>query len=109
MFKNLLAIILLSVAVIFTMTYAQTALHALLSAYDWISNELKDVFTQGKAGDLARQLLALLFVPFIVGFVPALIFWFARRKWFPYFMHLVWATWLIQTSAIVILYKTTGA
>jgi hypothetical protein len=106
MIKNLLALIVLSIAVILTMTYAQTGLHALLSAYDWISATLKQVFSDGPAGNLSRELLALLFVPFIVGMIPALLYWFAKRTWFPYFMQLVWVTWLVQTAAIVILYKS---
>lgn len=105
MIKHLFALIALSIAVILSMTYAQTALHWLLSGYDWILGLLKEVFSEGTAGNLSRDLLALLFVPIMVGLVPTLIFWFVKRRGFPYFMQLVWVTWLIQTSALIIMYK----
>lgn len=105
MIKHLLALIALSIAIILSMAYAQTGLHWLLSGYNWISALLQDVFSAGTAGNLSRDLLALLFVPMVIGLVPAIIFWFVKRRWFPYFMQLVWITWLIQTSALVIMYK----
>lgn len=108
MIKSLLALVVLSIIVILTMTYAQSGLHVLLSGYDWISALLKDVFSDGSAGNLSRELLALLFVPIVVGLIPTIVYWFAKRSWFPYFMQLVWITWLVQTAAIVVLYKAAS-
>jgi hypothetical protein len=105
MLKHIIAIILLSVLVVIAMPYAQSGLNALLAAHDWIADTLKQVFSGGEAGNITRQLIALLSVPLLVGLIPAILYWFARRKWFPYFMELVWVTWLIQTSALIVLYK----
>ena len=108
MLKHVAAIVILSILVITSMTYAQQGLNYLLSAHDWLSEMLTDVFSGGNTGNLIRQLLALLIIPVLIGFVPAFIYWLVKRHWFPYFMELVWAIWLVQTAALVILYKVAA-
>jgi len=105
MFKHLIILILLSVLVVLFMPYAQQGLQAVITAHDWINEMLMQVFSGGQAGNITRQLIALLAIPVIAGLIPALIFWMVKRRWFPYFMDFVWVTWLLQTSALVILYK----
>ena len=105
MLRQVLAIVILSTVIILGMLYAQEGVRFMLTSHDWISNLLKQVFSIGEAGNLTRQLLALLAVPIAVGLVPAVIWWLAKHKWFPYFMEIVWIVWLVQTSALVVLYK----
>ena len=105
MIKHIVALIVLSILVVMGMMYAQQLLQALLSAHEWISEELMQVFSGGEAGNLARQLIALLSIPVFVGIIPAIIYWALKRKAFPYFMPLVWATWLVLTAVIVISFK----
>ncbi len=105
MIKHALAIIGVSILVIISMMYAQQALEYLLIAHDWVAEKLTDVFAGGQTGNIIRQLLALLAMPFAIALIPALIYWMAKRTWFPYFMQVVWVTWLVQTAALVIMYK----
>ena len=105
MFKQVLAIILFSIGVILAMPYAQQGLQYILDAQSWIAQTLTDVFSGGQAGNLIRNLIALLVMPVLVGLIPVIIYWFAKRKWFPYFMQFVWVVWLVQTAALVIMYK----
>lgn len=109
MLKNLLALIALSIAVILTMTHIQIILSALIAAHDWVSNTLKDVFSGGPAGNLTRELLALLCIPMLAALIPAGFYWLAKRGWFPYFMQVAWVIWLIQTTALIALYKIPTA
>lgn len=108
MIKQITAIIGLSVIIIMSMLYVQEALQILLGVHDWVSDLLKDIFSGGQAGNMARELIALLAAPVIVGFVPAVIYWVIKRSWFPYFMELVWVIWLVQAAALVVLYKTSA-
>ena len=85
MLKQLVALICLSILVVFSMSYAQQFVQWLISAHDWISQSLTDVFSGDHAGTLARGLIALLSVPFLVGFIPTLVYWIIKRHWFPYF------------------------
>ena len=108
MLKHIGAIVGLSIAVMLTILYVQTGLQYLVSAHEWLANALKEIFSGGQAGNLIRQLLAMLTIPFVLGLVPAVAYWLARREWFPYFMECVWIVWLVQTSALIVLYKTAG-
>jgi hypothetical protein len=107
MLKQIIAIILLSLIVIFTMTQIQHGLQWLISGYEWVSQQLMNVFSGGSTGNLIRNLLALLTIPLLVGLVPVAIYWLAKRKWFPYFMEMVWVIWLVQASAIIVLFKAS--
>ena len=105
MLKQIIGIIIISIAVIVGMPYAQQGLQYLLLGHDWVANILTQVFSGGEAGNIVRNLIALLAIPILVGLIPAIIYWIAKRSWFPYFMNIVWIVWLIQTSALVILFK----
>lgn len=105
MIKHIIAIILLSIAVILTMSHVQLIINGLVSVHQWISDTLTQVFSGGPAGDLTRQLIALLCIPLAIGLIPVTVYWLARRSWFPYFMTFVWVTWLVEVTALVILFK----
>jgi len=107
MFKQAVVIIVLSIAFIMMMSYAKEGLQLLLSMHDWVSNVLTNVFSGGEAGSVTRELLALLAAPILVGLIPVIIYWIVKRSWFPYFMECVWVIWLVQISALVILYNTS--
>ncbi len=105
MLKHITAVVVLSILVIVGMPYVQQGLQFLLLGHEWLSDLLKDVFSGGQAGNIIRQLIALLVIPVIIALIPAVIYWLVRRSWFPWFMEVVWVVWLIQTSALVVLYK----
>ena len=109
MIKHILALIVLSVAIILSMSYAQQAVQLLLNAHDWVSQLLTDVFTAGQAGNMARGLIALLFIPVLAGLIPAVLYWVVRKHWFPYFMQVVWVVWLVQAGALLIMFKAAVA
>ena len=105
MIKQIIAIVALSVAIILSMSYAHDAVQVLLNAHEWVSQVLTDVFSGGQAGNLVRGLIALLSIPVFIGLIPAVIYWIARRHWFPYFMEIVWIIWLVQVGALIVVYK----
>ncbi len=107
MIKQTLLLIALSVAIVLSMSHAQTGVQYLLNAHDWISQLLTDVFSGGNAGNLARGLIALLSIPILIAFVPAVLYWMVRRHWFPYFMEIVWVVWLVQAGALMVMYNAT--
>lgn len=105
MIKQAILLIALSIAIIFSMSYAQEAVQALLSAHDWVAQHLTDLFSVGNAGNIARGLIALLSIPVLIAFIPTVIYWVVRRHWFPYFMEIVWAVWLVQVGAMMVMYN----
>ncbi len=108
MLKQVAVIVVLSLIIILAMAHAQTGLQLVISAHDWLSDLLKQVFSVGEAGNLIRELIALLAIPVIIGLIPAMVYWLVRRAWFPYFMDVVLIAWLVQTSALVVLYKAVA-
>lgn len=105
---SILILIALSILAILFTAQAQQCVEWLISAHNWVSETLKDVFSGGNAGDLIRQLLALLTIPVGVGFIPVIIYGLVKRSWFPYFMRVIWVVWLIQTTGLVVVYKIAG-
>lgn len=105
MIKHFILITVLSIAVVLFMTQAEQSLQVLLAAYTYIAVLLKDVFSGGQMGNLLRELLALLCLPFLACFILSVIYWFIRRNWFPYFMEVVWFIWLLQAGALIALHK----
>lgn len=103
MFKQIIALVAFSAAIVFSMSYAKQGVQLLLDSHDLISQMLTHLFSQGQAGNIAKGLIALLSVPVLVGLVPTIIYWMVRRHWFPYFMDVVWIVWLIQAGALVML------
>ena len=103
--KHFIALLLFSFAVIFGTHHVHPLIVALVSAHDWIAQVLLQIFSGGEAGNIIRQLIAMLAVPLLVAFIPTVIFWLAKRRLFPYFMHVVWVVWLLQTTAMIMMYK----
>jgi len=101
MIKQVIALIALSVAFILTMSYAHPAAQLLITAHDWVSVMLTNVFSGGETGNLLRGLIALLAIPVVIGLVPTLVYWMIKRNFFPYFMEIVWIVWLIQVGALI--------
>jgi len=108
MIKQIVALLVISIAIILFMSYAQQGVQLLVTAHDWVSHLLTEIFSGGQAGNLARGLIALLSIPILVGLVPALIYWMVKRNWFPYFMQIVWIIWLVQAGALVVMYNATA-
>jgi len=104
MLKHIITLIVLTILVILFMSHVQQALGWLVSAHDWVDDSLRQVFSMGATGNVIRQLLALLAMPILLSLIPMIIYWLTKHTWFPWTLHLVWAIWLIQTSAIVLLY-----
>ncbi len=107
MLKKTIVLIAVSTIVIFSMSYAQQAVQLLLEAHNWISQLLTDVFSGGEAGNIARGLIALLCIPFLVGLAPTIVYWAAKRHVFPYFMDIVWIVWLVQVGALLVMSQAT--
>jgi len=108
MFKQIIALIALSIVITLFVSYAQQAVQLLMSTHAWVSRMLMEVFSGGQAGSLTKGLIALLGVPLIIGLIPTTLYWIIRRQWFPYFMEIVWFVWLVQAGALMIMSQAAG-
>ena len=109
MIKKIIALIVVSVALVFFMPYAQIGVEYLLKGHAYITDLLTTVFSGEQMGTLVRGFIALLCIPLIVGLIPSIIFWMIKRHWMPWFMDIVWIVWLIQAGALIATYKVVAA
>lgn len=108
MLKNIIILLIITSIAIVGAQHLRPLILALLAAHDWVTQLLMQVFAGGKTGNMIRQLIALVSMPLLISLIPTFIYWLAKRRLYPYFMHIVWAVWLIQISAIIILYHTNS-
>lgn len=101
-YKEMLAMILLSVLVILTSTYCEQALQLVLDFHDMVDNMLSYVFSPGQIGSLIAQLVSYLVLPFLLATIFAAGYFLLRRHFTPYFMQIAWVVWLIQTTALTL-------
>jgi hypothetical protein len=77
---------------------------AFVSAHDWIAHSLQEVFTTARVGYFLRHLIALITLPLLITAIPSGVYYLSRKRSFPYAPHVMWAIWLVQTSALIVLY-----
>lgn len=102
MYKEMIAMILISILIILTATYCMQALQLILDFHDMVDNMLAYVFSSGKIGSLIAQLVSYLVLPLISASVFAAGYFLFRRHFSPHFMMIAWVVWLVQTTALVL-------
>ncbi len=102
MYKGVIGIIVLSVAVVFTSSYCTQALQFILHGHAAIDRVLYHVFSTDKTGVMIAQLISYLILPFAIASIFALLYGLMRHHLTPYFMHIAWAVWLVQTTALLV-------
>ncbi len=102
--RHLTVLILFSFGVIYGSAHIFPTILLLVSSRDWISQLLLQIFAGGELGSAIRNLLSVIAIPLLIGAIPACIYWLAKQRRFPYFMHIVWIVWLVQMTAIIILH-----
>jgi len=105
MFNKFVLVILVSVVVVFFPTQADVVMQWILMFHAQVVDFLATLFSDGQLGRVMRDLLGLLIFPILVGLIPAILYWVARRRFFPYFGLFVWSAWLLQIGALLVLHK----
>jgi hypothetical protein len=101
MTKHLLALIVLTIAILFTLPFLHTGLINFVHLHSWIIDLLSKIFAGGHTGSLIKQTLAILLVPLGLGGVLGGGYWIFKRQAMPYLLHIIWISWIILTTAII--------
>ena len=104
MLKQMIILVIVSLLITLTFVYDQQAIQYLIWGHDYVSLMLRDVFSGGHVGSTSRELLAMLVIPVVAGVGFAGIYYLVQKRWFPYFMEVVWVIWLVQVSALIVTY-----
>lgn len=101
MLKQIIILLIASLIFILGFSYFHQAITWLVSAHNWLSQHLNEIFSGGEAGRIVKNLITLLAIPFFVALIPTAIYALVTRKWFPYFMEIVWVTWFVLATALL--------
>ena len=101
MFKSFLAIIALSVAVIFFRTELIYALHGLLYLHSIVANWLASIFSQGTPGKIMQSTAGLMLVPILIGAAVAFVLWAAKREYLKFGIATTWFIWTVLLVALL--------
>ena len=101
MIKHILAIIILTLLIVFGLPFCFNAMQYFYNFYAWIIDLLNNVFAGGQLATFIKQVLTILIISFGLSGIVAGIYWGFKRSHFPYFTHLCWIVWIILITSIV--------
>lgn len=53
-------------------------------------------------GHFIRRIIVVIFLPLLLGLIPAFLYWIVRRQWLYSYMTFVWCIWIILMTLIII-------
>ena len=101
MFKQVMVILLLSVVVIFFKNQLAHVLDWLVAAHNYFAQKLHFIFSNDRIGRIIQDLIALLIIPILCGFLVLAIGWIIKRGAMPHVMVVVWTVWLVLLVTMV--------
>jgi hypothetical protein len=99
--KQVVLIILLSLAAIFFRNQLTHVLDGLVYVHNYIDRSLQLIFSEGHVGRLIQEMISLLILPLLGGLIIASIFWMIKRAAMPHIMAVVWVVWLVLLVTMV--------
>ncbi|WP_267257021.1 hypothetical protein [Coxiella endosymbiont of Ornithodoros maritimus] len=101
MIKQFILLVLLSLAAIFFRIELSYVLDGLVYIHNYIARTLHLIFSDDPAGRLIQNMVSLLIIPVVAGFVVATAFWLIKRMVMPHMMAVIWVLWLILLTTMV--------
>lgn len=108
MAKQIILMLLLSLAAIMFRDKLVLALDALVYAHNQIASVLHVIFAEDRAGQLIQDMIALLFIPACLGALVAVAFWMAKREHMPHVMGVVWVVWVVLLVTLTMFPSSGG-
>ena len=102
MAKQILLIVLLTIAAILFKTQLDAVLNFTVSLHDHIIGSLSSIFSSDGVGKMIQASLALLLIPAVLGLVVSTVYWLSKKSSLPYTMHIVWVSWLVLLTTFTL-------
>lgn len=102
MYRQLVLLIILSALAVMFMSELRYVLQFFSHAQAFMAGKLGEIIAGGRAGFVIRHTLALIAIPIIVGLVVHVIYYFIKKGAPPYLMHIVWVTWIVITTTVLL-------
>jgi hypothetical protein len=100
MLRHILALLLLSFALIFLLPGLQWMIAKLYQLEIFFLHITSLAFNGGVIGRILRQVVTLTIIPLLITGIPAGIYWMFTRRTLPYLAELLWAIWLMLVLII---------
>lgn len=101
MFKQIVIIILISLAAIFFRAELSRVLDYMVYLHNYFAHALQMIFSGDAVGRYIQDVIALLVIPLIGGGIVALIFWMIKREALPHIMGVIWVVWLVLLVTMI--------
>ena len=101
MIKQVILIVALSFVAIFFKTQLNHMLTVMIYIHNYIAILLHRVFSDDVIGRIIQDMISLLIIPFIGGFIITASFWLVKRAAMPHTMGLVWVVWLVLAVTMI--------
>lgn len=102
MTKHILAILLLSLAVVYFKNQTGQFLHAIVLFYDHIRNGLIPFFSHSNRGYLIQTVLALTLVPSLTGVLVTVVLNALKREPWAGLWQVLWGIWLVLVVVVLV-------
>ena len=79
-----------------------------LNLHNFLSKFFLGIGSNYQFGIIIAKFIAIIIVPILIAALPALIFYLAKKRFFPYFFHVIWVIWLIQATTLIITYHSSS-
>jgi hypothetical protein len=103
MLKQLSILIILSILLLVFSSQIQMLLTYLDASHHFLNVKLSFIFNTSPAGNIVQEVLCLLLIPVIIASVPAAIYFLIKRKFMPYFFHVLWSAWLVLFTSLSVM------
>lgn len=100
--KHFLALIVLSILVLFGKPFFIDFLRLLGSTHGWFAAHLVFLFSWTHYSKLCSEILALTITPILIALVPAFIYWIFKRGEMPYLFLVMWVIWVILATVVAL-------
>ena len=100
--KNIAALIILSLVILFANDLVRMVLHEIVSLYSWFDSLLGQIFSSGQIGNSLKQLITIFILPGLITGIPAGIYYGIKKRPMPHILITFWAAWTVQAVAITL-------
>jgi len=101
MFKQVILVMVVSIAAIFFKSQLTYVLHYLLVLHNALAYGLASIFSNSPTGQMIQAIVALIVIPIIITGIMALAYWLVKRSEMPHLTAIVWFIWAVLLAAIL--------
>ena len=100
--KNIIALIVLSLIVIFANDVINSLLNEVVNLHHVFDNLVGQVFSGGTVGNTLRQLITIFIFPALIAGIPGCVYYLMKKRSMPHMLIIFWAAWIVQAVAITL-------